>query len=262
MHDDETLDLAIDLFCSMQLESTLRLCQEVALRQGDDDPWFRLLDELARLLVGSGHVDAVLAAEQRVSARAASVLGEMTEDAPRLRRLRHAAASTMRRVQGRARVVQPTVLRGPGALVLGEGCQFGFVRSSGYASGVGYIESRHPEATISIGSRTILNNDFAIVSKSPGGISIGADCVVGVGVQILDFDGHGVAASRRHGSHTEAAPVDIGDNVWLGAGVLVQKGVTIGRDSVVAARAVVTRSVPPGTIVAGMPARPVGSVPP
>ena len=53
----------------------------------------------------------------------------------------------------------------------------------------------------------------------------------------------------------------IEDNVWLGDGVAVLKGVTIGRNAVVAARAVVTESVAPDTIVAGMPARPVGRVP-
>jgi acetyltransferase-like isoleucine patch superfamily enzyme len=47
------------------------------------------------------------------------------------------------------------------------------------------------------------------------------------------------------------------DHVWLGAGVTVLKGVTIGHDSVVAAGAVVTKDVPPFTLVAGVPARPV-----
>ena len=47
------------------------------------------------------------------------------------------------------------------------------------------------------------------------------------------------------------------DHVWLGAGVTVLKGVTIGHDAVVAAGAIVTKDVPPLTLVAGVPARPV-----
>ena len=50
-------------------------------------------------------------------------------------------------------------------------------------------------------------------------------------------------------------PVHIGDNVWLGDHSTVLKGVTIGDNSVVAARAVVTRDVPPNVVVAGSPAK-------
>jgi maltose O-acetyltransferase len=239
----------------------MNLCEQIAPQLDEGDAWFPLLAELSKLLLGKGDVAAVQRAERRLGERAGSVLAEATQDAPRLRRLRQAAVGSMRRVEGRARTVQPTVLHGAGRLVLGEGCQFGFARSPGYASGVGYIDCRHPEAVVAIGDRTVLNNDFVIVSESPEGIRIGTDCLFGVGVRILDTDGHGLGAEERHGSNAATAPVVIEDNVWLGDGAVVLKGVTIGRDSVVAARAVVVDSVPAGTIVAGMPAKPVGSVP-
>jgi maltose O-acetyltransferase len=256
---DQALDLTIDLLCSMQIETAQAVCDEVA-PQLEDDRWFALLSGLAGLLAGRAGAEPVVEAERRLRARGSSVLGELTGDAPRLRRLTQAAASTMRRVEGHARVVQPTVLHGPGLLSLGEGCQFGYERSPGYVGGVGYIDCRHPGAVISIGARTVLNNDFSITSESPQGISIGADCLVGVGVKIGDSDAHGIAPHERHGSHAVKAPIVVEDNVWLGNDTSVLKGVTIGRDSVVAAGAVVTRSVPAGTIVAGVPARPVGSV--
>jgi maltose O-acetyltransferase len=167
----------------------------------------------------------------------------------------------MRRVEGHARVVQPTLLHGPGRLVLGQGCQFGFARSPRAATGVGYVDCRHPEAVIAIGARTVLNNDVVVISESPQGISIGADCLFGVGVRVLDTDAHGIAASARHGSNAATAPVVIEDNVWLGDGVTVLKGVTIGANSVVAAGAVVTRSVAADSVVAGVPAVPIGRVP-
>lgn len=79
-------------------------------------------------------------------------------------------------------------------------------------------------------------------------------------MRIIDTDAHGIAPDQRHGPYAAKAPVVIEDNVWLGNGVAVLKGVTIGRDSVVAAQAVVNESVPPGTVVAGIPARVVGTV--
>ena len=181
-------------------------------------------------------------AEKRLATRAASVFGEASHDAPRLRRLRHGAGAIIRRVEGRARIVQPTGLHGPGALSLGEACQLGYGRSPGSSSGVGYIDCRHPDAVIGIGARTVLNNDFAITSESSQGIRIGADCLIGVGVRISDTDAHGIAPDKRYGPHVAQAPVVIGDNVWLGNGVAVLKGVTIGRHSVVAGHAVVTES--------------------
>lgn len=73
-----------------------------------------------------------------------------------------------------------------------------------------------------------------------------------VGRYIID-----VGDSDKHPEHD--APVVIGDDVWVGANVVILKGVTIGRGSVVAAGAVVTRSCPPYSIIAGVPARVVRS---
>ena len=57
-----------------------------------------------------------------------------------------------------------------------------------------------------------------------------------------------------------ANPVEIGDDVWIGHGAIIMPGVKIGSGAVVAAGAVVTRNVDAHTIVAGVPARPVGFV--
>ena len=59
---------------------------------------------------------------------------------------------------------------------------------------------------------------------------------------------------RRSGAEA-AEPIAIGDNVWLGGGVIVCPGVTIGQDTVVGAGAVVTRDLPPGVLAVGNPAR-------
>lgn len=107
---------------------------------------------------------------------------------------------------------------------------------------------------IAVGFNTFMNKDCQIVSM--GSIAIGRDCLIAERVSIYDHDhGHsepGVPFCRQGFS---TAPVEIGDNVWIGANAVVLKGVTIGSGSIVAAGAVVTKNVPSGVVVAGNPAR-------
>jgi acetyltransferase-like isoleucine patch superfamily enzyme len=62
------------------------------------------------------------------------------------------------------------------------------------------------------------------------------------------------------GEEVRSGPVEIGRNVWVGRHATILPGVTIGDHSVVAAAAVVVRDVPPRTLVAGNPARPVREI--
>ena len=91
-----------------------------------------------------------------------------------------------------------------------------------------------------------------------GGLAIGDDVSIAHGVSILttehDWTVPGVAT--RDAAVT-AAPVTIGDDVWIGAGARILAGITIGDHAVVGAGAVVTRDVAPRTIVVGVPARPL-----
>lgn len=81
-------------------------------------------------------------------------------------------------------------------------------------------------------------------------ITIGENVAIAKGVTIRDSDAHSI-----NGGTEIAAPVAIGNHVWIGANAIVLKGVTIGDGAVVAAGAIVTRDVPPNTLVAGVPAR-------
>lgn len=95
-------------------------------------------------------------------------------------------------------------------------------------------------------------------------IEIGDRVAIGAGAAVYDSDFHPLdPEAREHGDLTQVgvAPVVIESDVWLCARCLVLKGVTIGRGAVVGAGAVVTKDVPPGTIVAGVPARVVGHIP-
>ena len=80
-------------------------------------------------------------------------------------------------------------------------------------------------------------------------VTIGADCAVSWDVMISDTDNHVLDGERG------CAPVTIGDRVWIGARATVLKGVTIGDGAVVAAGALVTRDVPAGALVGGVPAK-------
>jgi len=105
---------------------------------------------------------------------------------------------------------------------------------------------------ITIGERTFINYDCVLLDVAA--ITIGADCQLAPRVQLLTA-GHPIDPVQRRDGWEFGAPVTLGDNVWLGAGVIVCPGVTIGRDSVVGAGAVVTRDVPASSVAYGNPAR-------
>ena len=105
------------------------------------------------------------------------------------------------------------------------------------------------------------------VLMSPGSrISASDEVVLGDGVMlangayVTDSDWHTIYDRTRRAERS--TPVRIGDNVWLGDHATVLKGVSIGENSVVAARAVVTRDVPANVVVAGNPARVVKELDP
>jgi len=105
---------------------------------------------------------------------------------------------------------------------------------------------------IDIGAGTFVN--FGLVALDVAAINIGDDVQIGPGVQLLTPI-HPVDPEQRRAKWESGLPIAIGDNVWLGGGVIVLAGVTVGADSVVGAGSVVTRDVPPGVVVAGNPAR-------
>jgi acetyltransferase-like isoleucine patch superfamily enzyme len=111
--------------------------------------------------------------------------------------------------------------------------------------------------SICIGDDTFIGHDcsFSVASS----ITIGEHCLLAGGVTVRDIDGHHSDALARRESQPQppeaVAPVIIGDDVWIGAGAIILKGVTIGERAIVGAGAVVTRNVPADCIVAGNPAR-------
>jgi maltose O-acetyltransferase len=105
---------------------------------------------------------------------------------------------------------------------------------------------------ISIGDRAFVNVDAVMLDVAP--ITIGSACQIATRVQLLTAT-HPVDPEARRAGWEYGEPITLGDNVWLGGGVIVCPGVSIGQDTVVGAGAVVTRDLPAGVVAAGVPAR-------
>ncbi|XIG75181.1 hypothetical protein C1N81_18680 [Streptomyces sp. SGAir0957] len=110
---------------------------------------------------------------------------------------------------------------------------------------------------ISVGARTFVNCGAVLLDVAP--IRIGEDVQIGPNVQLLTPT-HPVAPEPRRAKWEAAKPITIGDNVWLGGGVIVCPGVTIGANTVVGAGSVVTRDLPPDVVAVGNPARVVRKI--
>jgi maltose O-acetyltransferase len=105
---------------------------------------------------------------------------------------------------------------------------------------------------ISIGAGTFVNYGCVMLDVVP--IRIGAHCQLATNVQLLAAT-HPVAPDPRREGWESGEPITLGDNVWLGGGVVVCPGVTIGEDTVVGAGAVVARDLPERVVAVGNPAR-------
>jgi acetyltransferase-like isoleucine patch superfamily enzyme len=111
----------------------------------------------------------------------------------------------------------------------------------------------HPDASITVGDWTTIGYHVYMFSKS--NISIGKDCLIAPFCYFIDSD-HGRELGRPIRKQSMiTAPIVVGNDVWLGTGVVVTKGVTIGNGAIVAAGSVVTKDIPPNTIFGGVPAK-------
>jgi len=110
------------------------------------------------------------------------------------------------------------------------------------------------EGGLQIGDGVVLSRGVHLVAYA--GVRIGAGTMIGEYTSVRDANHRRGAGALRESGH-DAAPITIGRGVWIGCGAAVLAGVRIGDGAVVAANAVVTRDVPAGAVVGGVPARPL-----
>lgn len=106
--------------------------------------------------------------------------------------------------------------------------------------------------TLQIGDGVVLSRGVHLVAFA--GVHIGEGTMIGEYASVRDANHRRGAGPLRDSGHT-CAPITIGRHVWIGRGAAVLAGVHIGDGAVVAANAVVTRDVPAGAVVGGVPAR-------
>ena len=107
------------------------------------------------------------------------------------------------------------------------------------------------EAKITIGNRCFFNHNCSITSAES--ITIGNNCMFANNLVIVDHD-HTVENGIVSGK-LKTQPIIIEDHVWIGANVVILKGVHIGEGSIIAAGAVVTQDIPAHSVAMGVPAR-------
>ena len=113
---------------------------------------------------------------------------------------------------------------------------------------------RSHEGTVSIGAKSVLGQECTISSYQH--VSIGRECVIADRVMMIDFD-HGMVEVDRpirlQGIYKR--DVRVGNNVWIGYGACILRGVQVGDNSIVGTNSVVTKDVPANAVVGGIPAR-------
>jgi maltose O-acetyltransferase len=108
-----------------------------------------------------------------------------------------------------------------------------------------------------IGESVFINYGCSIAATKS--ILIGARCTIGTHVIMMDNDFHRLEPERRNES-PPSAPIVLEENVWLGARVIVLRGVTIGEGSAIGAGSVVASDIPPRAVAAGVPAKVIRSI--
>jgi acetyltransferase-like isoleucine patch superfamily enzyme len=136
-------------------------------------------------------------------------------------------------------------------LQVGKGAQLELGRWSWIGHGT---KIRCHEGIVSIGAKTVMGQECTISSFQH--VKIGRECVIADRVMFIDFD-HGVVEVERpirlQGIYKR--DVNVGNNVWIGYGACILRGVTIGDNAIIGTNSVVTKDVPANAVVGGLPAQ-------
>jgi acetyltransferase-like isoleucine patch superfamily enzyme len=109
--------------------------------------------------------------------------------------------------------------------------------------------------TLIIGNSTTIEDAHFGITEPNSMIEVGDDCMFSSGIKLLTGDSHSIIDLKSQKRINYADNVKIGPHVWIGADVVVLKGVEIGKDSIVGSRSIVTKKYGPNVIIAGIPAK-------
>lgn len=188
----------------------------------------------------------------KVTRKLKNIIGYLVFQYPRV--LKYKFLSDNKNIIGSPKYNQPTQLLGGGTIMFGKNINLGVRPSPHLYSGYGYIDARKENSKIIIGNNVWINNNFMIASEGEG-IEIGENTLIGLNVEITDSDFHDLHPERRMGGIPKTAKVTIEENVFIGSNVKILKGVTIGKNSVIANSSVVTKSIPANVIAGGYPCK-------
>src|ERR687893_2086644 len=150
-------------------------------------------------------------------------------------------------------------LQTDGLCFVGPGVKFEIGRDAvvrlGRWSWIGHgTKIRAHEGEVSIGAKSVLGQECTISAFQR--VEIGRECVLADRVMLIDFD-HGIVEVERpirlQGIYKR--DVRVGNNVWIGYGACILRGVTVGDNAVIGTNSVVTKDVPANAVVGGVPAR-------
>ena len=110
------------------------------------------------------------------------------------------------------------------------------------------------EGEVAIGPKTVIGQECTISAYRH--VAIGEQCVIADRAMFIDFD-HGVVEVERpiRSQGIYKRDVEVGNNVWIGYGACILRGVSVGDNSVIGTNSVVTKDVPANAVVGGIPAR-------
>ena len=148
----------------------------------------------------------------------------------------------------------PVIFNGLGTVRFEENVVLGYYPSPKFYDSSIFIDARNSSSIICFGKNSFINNGAVIICDRTS-ITFGDNLLIGTDFQVQDSDFHGIHPDKRQLADYICKPVIIQDNVFIGNNVRIMKGVTVGRNSVIANSSVVVKDIPENMVVGGNPAR-------